>query len=481
MTEQNISTSPEPISLKITEKIIEQMKNNSICRIINHGIGTGFLMKIPYKSRLLTVLITTNHIINADDILTNQNISLYLNKERIIIKLDRNRLIYTNEKLDITIIELKEDDHNLNIKYLELDDEIINYFKQNKKETPEYINNLYLNESIYSLNYQKDKDIFVSYGKILYINNSNITHNCNIKEGSSGSPILLINNQKIIGIHCGSSKQNKYNKGRILIYSIIEFSKIKNNLLIINKGGNNIFMNYIIGELDIKEVGQKIRIINSYEESRRENKYIDDKKEYENEKEIKDNCIIFINDEFIPFSYSYKFNKKGKYTVLYIFKNNITNTNYMFNGCSSLTNINLNTNNVNDMSGMFYECSSLTNINLSNFNTNNVTNMSYMFYGCSSLTNINLSNFNTNNVTNMSLMFYECSSLTNINLSNFNTKNVTNMRSIFNGCSSLTNINLSNFNTNNVKYMGDMFSGCYKLNKNNIITKDKKILNELYN
>ena len=29
MTEQNISTSPEPISLKITEKIIEQMKNNS--------------------------------------------------------------------------------------------------------------------------------------------------------------------------------------------------------------------------------------------------------------------------------------------------------------------------------------------------------------------------------------------------------------------------------------------------------------------
>ena len=44
MTEQNISISPEPISLKITEKIIEQMKNNSICRIINHGIENGFLM-----------------------------------------------------------------------------------------------------------------------------------------------------------------------------------------------------------------------------------------------------------------------------------------------------------------------------------------------------------------------------------------------------------------------------------------------------
>ena len=34
-------------------------------------------------------------------------------------------------------------------------------------------------------------------------------------------------------------------------------------------------MNYIIGELDIKEVGQKIRIINSYEELIREYEYIE--------------------------------------------------------------------------------------------------------------------------------------------------------------------------------------------------------------
>ena len=40
-------------------------------------------------------------------------------------------------------------------------------------------------------------------------------------------------------------------------------------------------------------------------------------------------------------------------------------------------------------------CSSLTNIDLSNFNTQNATDMSHMFGDCSSLTNINLSNFNT--------------------------------------------------------------------------------------
>ena len=76
------------------------------------------------------------------------------------------------------------------------------------------------------------------------------------------------------------------------------------------------------------------------------------------------------------------------------------------------------------------------------------------------------------------LLFYGCSSVTNINLSNFNTNNVTDMYGMFNDCSSLTNINLSNFNTNNVYNMGFMFYKCSKLRKENVITKDKKILNK---
>ena len=142
MKEHNILISPEPISLKQTEKIIEQMKNNSICRINNHGKGTGFFVKIPYKLRLLPVIITTNHAINIDDIQNNKIISLYLNNGKMTIKLDDNRLRYTNEKLDITIIEIKENDHNLNIKYFELDDGIINYFNLNEKERPNYLDDL---------------------------------------------------------------------------------------------------------------------------------------------------------------------------------------------------------------------------------------------------------------------------------------------------------------------------------------------------
>ena len=385
--EKYIASSPEPVTLKGTEKILDQM-NNSVCRIYNNGNGTGFFTKIPYKSKLLPVLITNNHVINQDDILNNKKISLYLNNDGITktIKLDNNRMMYTNEKLDVTIIEIKDKKDNINNKYLELDDEIINYFKLNKNEEENDINNIYSTDSIYLINYPENKEVVVSYGQPPDFSKSEIFHKCSTKEGSSGSPILLINNQKLIGIHYGASKNFEFNKGTLLLYSIIEFATIKNNLLLINKEGkiidNNENNNYIIGEFDINKDNQDVRIINSYEQFYQEN-FLKYEKEYENEKEIKDNCEIRINNKIIPFSYFHKFNKKGKYKIKYTFKNNTKNTNFMF-----------------------YKCSSLKEINLSNFNTNNVTNMSYMFYGYSSVQGLNLYNFNTNNVTYMRYMFY---------------------------------------------------------------------------
>ena len=157
--EKYTNASPDPISLKQTENILEQMKSNSICRI--NDKGTGFFVKIPYKSKLLPVLITTNQVISTYDIRKKILISLYINndKDKKLIKLDNNRLIYTNEKLDITIIEIKEDKDNLNNKYLELDDEIINYFKLDIKNRPKYLDILYNNESIYLLHHLDEKEI----------------------------------------------------------------------------------------------------------------------------------------------------------------------------------------------------------------------------------------------------------------------------------------------------------------------------------
>ena len=51
---------------------------------------------------------TSNQVINTDDIQNKSNVSLNISNDKKItlIKLDNNRLIYTNEKLDITIIEI---------------------------------------------------------------------------------------------------------------------------------------------------------------------------------------------------------------------------------------------------------------------------------------------------------------------------------------------------------------------------------------
>ena len=233
--------------------------------------------------------------------------------------------------------------------------------------------------------------------------------------------------------------------------------------------------NKIIGEIIIypNDVYRDIQIINSFENLKRIwglNDKEDDWK-YENEKEIKESIEIKINRQKIDFSYLYRFNNEGIYKIEYIFKKNLTNTNYLFIYCNSLTNLNLskfNTENVTNMHCMFSNCNSLTNLNLSNFKTQNVTDMSYMFDGCNSLTNLDLSNFNAQNVTNFSNMFNNCNILINLNLTDFKTQNATNMSNMFSNCKSLTNLDLSNFNTENVINMNNMFDGCNSLRNLNL-------------
>ena len=80
---------------------------------------------------------------------------------------------------------------------------------------------------------------------------------------------------------------------------------------------------YITSEIEIS-YGRNERIISSYEEYYKENKdlieeikdeekrkkWINEENKNKNEKEIKENCIIEINNEKIPFSYFYKFKRK---------------------------------------------------------------------------------------------------------------------------------------------------------------------------
>ena len=153
-----------------------------------------------------------------------------------------------------------------------------------------------------------------------------------------------------------------------------------------------IYINFIIGEIYINKdnINKDIQIINSFENIKREMEWVDEEYDYkyENEKEIKENIEIKINEKIIEFTYYYKFKKEGKYIIEYNFKNNLTNTNHLFFGCRLLTNLNLlyfNTQNVTNMKSMFSGCQSLIKLNLPNFNNPNFINMRKMFDGCNSL------------------------------------------------------------------------------------------------
>ncbi len=93
--------------------------------------------------------------------------------------------------------------------------------------------------------------------------------------------------------------------------------------------GNNIEYeteenNYISAEINIEEddINKDTRIINTFEESKKINEWPikEDDYKYNNEKEIKENCKILINNKVIPFNYSYVFKEKGKYLLTYKFK-----------------------------------------------------------------------------------------------------------------------------------------------------------------
>ena len=213
--------SPNIISYETTKTIIDQMEQN-ICKIKIGSIqGTGFFCEIPFpdKNNMFPVFITNNHIIN-EKILYAENAVIEIEiKYDGIKKLNlNNRYKYTNKEYDITIIEIKNTDDI--ISFLQLDDTIINNIIKNENK-----NELYINKTLYIIQYPNGK-LSVSYGTLETILNEKkyyFYHKCSTKGGSSGSPILNLNN-KILGIHRQGLNNN--NKGTFLNFPIKEFIEL---------------------------------------------------------------------------------------------------------------------------------------------------------------------------------------------------------------------------------------------------------------
>ena len=129
--EKLIDIYPMQLTIEGTETIIHQMKN-SICQIIKGNTkGTGFFCKVnnPKDNKLITLLITNNHILDNEYFKKSKSIKFYLHEDHKIKTIpinDYSRIIFTNKDLDITFIEINEKEKKIfNFQYLEIEDNLM--------------------------------------------------------------------------------------------------------------------------------------------------------------------------------------------------------------------------------------------------------------------------------------------------------------------------------------------------------------------
>ena len=219
------------------------LATKSICIItLKNGYGTEFFCKIPYPNdeHLFKCLITNNHVLKKNFFETNNEIKLEIDNISYSIDLNINRKIWTNEEIDYTIIEIKKED---NIEYFLTYDDNITRKSFSYKD--------YKDEGIIVPTFMENRQLETDKGKvILSSNNFLFFHNLNTDEGSSGGPIVLVNNYRVMGIHRGSYEEYNKNLG-IFLCEILKT---------INEENIIVFCNNIhkINKLTFTDVGQII-------------------------------------------------------------------------------------------------------------------------------------------------------------------------------------------------------------------------------
>lgn len=176
-------------------------------------VGSGFFIKLSKNNKPLNCLMTNEHIIKKEMINSNeiQMISLLYDnyrKKRSIILNKNERFIqeFTFMNIDVTIIEILQKDNINNNKFLNstMVKGDYNKYKDKKILIPQFPNGAQLCYSIGRINE-------------IYQNDYLFSHSSSTSFGSSGSPIILLNdlnkNFILIGIHSASSKVKEENYG----------------------------------------------------------------------------------------------------------------------------------------------------------------------------------------------------------------------------------------------------------------------------
>ena len=418
---------------------IEFLKNNCICKIFieNNQPVNGFLCKIPYKSNFISTIITSSQSFAQNNLQNIKSINIITNngKEYKIINIDKNRNIFIDAKKELLFIEIKPND-KIN-HFFELNDNI----NKERKQLEDIFKIKTLN-ILFFLNNNKI-EYFKINNEVLFYNDLNNIFNT--KDEILFSPILLLDNLKIIGIINKNSINNLYLS-----------TSIKDFLLYINNKKE--ILNEVTIRYDISNINYDIKIFDDLFVSNNKNNC----KLLINGKE-KDLCDHLTKNEICP--------NNPILEIKLIETKKITNMKYMFLGCSRLLSIpdfsKWDTENITDMSFMFYDCKLLKYLpDISKWNTSSVNNMLGMFKSCSSLITLpNISKWDTSNVCNMSCLFFDCSSLLLLpDISKWDTSNIIIIDGMFYDCKSLSYLpDISKWNTQNIISLSYMFYGCESL------------------
>ena len=195
---------------KCTVKIEIQINNNNFR-------GSGFFLKFErYNNKTFYCLMTNQHVITSDLIKNKIEIQIkYENeKKHFPLKLDEEERIIIGFKkelnLDVAIVEIIPKDKVENSYFL----------------TPR-LNPIDQNKNIQTVQYPLGNYLSISKGKIVGIECNNIYyfyHTASTQPGSSGSPIVLENEEEVLAIHKGATQNQNFNVG-IFIGIIVEMMK----------------------------------------------------------------------------------------------------------------------------------------------------------------------------------------------------------------------------------------------------------------
>ena len=304
-----MKVNPISISKQCTKTILDQM-NKSLYKIeYEKGkFHTGFFCHIKYENKNIPVLITNYQALYIEK---NKEIHVTSNNETISIEL--GDIKYFNKIYDLSILQIKENKNINKIYFFELDE---NVYKNNYEI-------YYKNKSIYTIHYNKDKNVYATFGKIKDIINSKIIYSSNINLNFKDFPIFDLSNNKLIGISKENSKL--FNNG--LFFNINEFiNEYKNTKQFFRDNNQNeidIFIN-----IEDKDINKEIYFLDNNDNI------------HNNLKELTElNTELYINDIKQQFKKYFIPDKEDIYRIKIKFNINLSDSSFMFAGCENIINI----------------------------------------------------------------------------------------------------------------------------------------------